>query len=139
VGVSARTPGVLHKSERAERAARRMRKAPTAAEARLWQALRRLEPKPHFRRQAPIGAYVADFVCHRARLVVEVDGGVHRLPEAAARDADREAWFASRGYRTLRISNDQVFGDMSSVLEQIISALGADTPTPTPPRKGEGL
>ena len=61
------------------------------------------------------------------------------MPEAAARDAEREAWFLSRGYRTLRITNDRVFGDMSSVLEQIVSALGADTPTPTPPRKGEGL
>ena len=139
MGVSARTPGALLKSDRAHDAARRMRKVPTKAEARLWQALRRLEPKPHFRRQAPIGPYVADFVCHRARLVVEVDGGVHRLAEAAARDAEREAWFLSRGYRTLRITNDRVFGDMSSVLEQIVSALGADTPTPTPPRKGEGL
>ncbi len=140
MGVSAREPGALHKSDRAASAARRLRRAPTPAEARLWKALRRLEHSAaHFRRQAPLGPYVVDFVSHSARLVIEVDGGVHRLDAVAMRDSERDAWLEGRGYQVLRLTNEEVFGDLGAVLERIIGRLGADTPTPTPPRKGEGL
>ena len=117
-----------------------MRRAPTKAEAMLWAGLREIEVAgSHFRRQAPFGQYILDFVCHAARLVIEVDGGIHQVEAVAMRDAEREAWIRGRGYRVLRVSNDEVMRDMEMVLERIIAALGADTPTPTPPREGEGL
>ncbi len=140
MGVPERTPGALHKSDRADRGAKRMRRVPTRAEAKLWSRLREIEvDTSHFRRQAPMGRYILDFVCHSARLVVEVDGGIHDLDFVASRDAEREAWIRGRGYRVLRVSNDDVMRDMDVVLERIVAALGADTPTPTPPRRGEGL
>ena len=137
MGVQARKPGALIKSDRADRAARRLRRAPTFAEAKLWKLLRRADV--HFRRQAPFGPYVVDFVCHGARLIVELDGGIHDLPEVAARDAEREAWLTGRGYRVMRFSNDQATADPNSLVQLILETVGAGTPTPTPPRKGEGL
>ena len=137
--MSARAPGALVKSDRADLAARRMRSAPTRAEALLWKALRRLEPPlPRFRRQAPLGPYVVDFVCHRDRLVIEVDGGVHRLASVALRDQERENWLQSRGYAVLRFDNDEVIADVAEVVQRIVASVRAGTPTPTPPRKGEG-
>ena len=61
-----RTPGAIHTFDRAERAAKRMRREPTYAEAKLWKALRATDL--HFRRQAPFGPYVVDFVCHRHQI-----------------------------------------------------------------------
>ena len=117
-----------------------MRREPTHAEALLWKSLRRLdEPDLHFRRQAPMGPYVVDFVSHRARLVVEVDGAVHQLPEVELRDLERDTWLLSRGYVVLRVKNEEVIADVVGVVQRIIAMAGADTPTPTPPRKGEGL
>jgi len=111
-----------------------MRREPTYAEKRLWKLLRNTDL--HFRRQAPMGPYVVDFVCHQHRLVIELDGGVHNLPDVTARDAERELWLTGRGYRVMRFWNDQSPDD---VLSMIFARLSADTPTPTPPRKGEGL
>ena len=129
-----RTPGAIHTSERAERSAKRMRREPTYAEAKFWKALR--ATNLHFRRQAPFGPYIVDFVCHRHRLVVEMDGGVHNLPEVASRDAERDAWLTGRGYRVMRFPNNVTPDD---IVQLILGRLGDDTPTPTPPRKGEGL
>ena len=134
MGVRARAPGALVKSDRADAQARRMRRTPTHAEAALWKALRATDL--HFRRQAPFGRYVVDFVCHAHRLIVELDGGVHNLPSVAARDAEREAWLTGRGYRVMRFLNSQ---SPDEVLSMIFARLSADTPPPTPPRKGEGL
>ena len=110
-----------------------MRRAPTYAEQKLWMALRRTDL--HFRRQAPFGAYIVDFVCHRHRLIVELDGGVHALPEVARRDVEREAWLTGRGYRVMRFSNDQHPDD---VVFAILTAVGVDTPTPDPSPQGGG-
>ena len=111
-----------------------MRREPTYAEAKFWKALR--ATNLHFRRQAPFGPYIVDFVCHRHRLVVEMDGGVHNLPEVASRDAERDAWLTGRGYRVMRFPNTVTPDD---IVQLILGRLGDDTPTPTPPRKGEGL
>jgi very-short-patch-repair endonuclease len=140
VGVPTRTPGAIHTSEYAERGARRMRREPTYAEAILWKSLRRVDlPAGHFRRQAPIGPYVVDFLCQGARLVVEVDGEVHLDDAVAARDLVRDAWLKSRGYEILRVTNDEVIADVNLVTERIAAVARVITPTPTPPRKGEGL
>ena len=137
MGVRARTPGALIKTDRADHTARRLRKEPTRAEQHLWKALRKIE-EAHFRRQAPLGPYIVDFVCHRSRLVIEVDGGVHELEEVQARDAERTVWLEGRGYSVLRFSNEQALFDRASVVEAIASALGAGTPTPGPSPQGGG-
>ena len=124
-----RTAGAIHTSERAERASKRMRREPTYAEAKLWKLLRNTDL--HFRRQAPFGPYIVDFVCHQHRLVVELDGGVHNLPEVAARDAERDAWLTGRGYRVMRFPNTVT---PDEIVQLIFGRLGDDTPTPTPPR-----
>jgi len=72
--------------------ARHMRKHPTRSEALLWAQLRRGKLGVRFRRQHPMLGFIVDFYCASARLVVEVDGGVHDSYEARRRDAARDAW-----------------------------------------------
>ena len=136
MGVPERTPGALLKSDRADVAARRMRRTPTYAEQRLWKQLRLTEL--HFRRQAPLGPYIVDFICHEHRLVVELDGGVHNLPEVIARDEARELWLTGRGYRVMRFANEQAVSDTTSLVQMILARVSADTPTPNPSPQGGG-
>ncbi|MEJ5860767.1 MULTISPECIES: endonuclease domain-containing protein [Caulobacter] len=139
MGVSARTPGPVHTSERADRSARRMRREPTLAEKLFWKALRNAEiPGSHFRRQAPFGPYIVDFVCHHHRLIVEVDGGIHALDAVAARDAERQAWLEARGYTVIRVPNELAIYDPHSAVQRVLSTIGADTPTPNPSPQGGG-
>jgi very-short-patch-repair endonuclease len=100
-----------------------MRSEPTHAEAGLWKHLRRFPVR--FRRQAPIGPYVVDFVCHRARLVVEVDGGIHERPDVALRDVERQQWLTSEGYNVMRFTNRQVDERPDEVCAAIRAALPA--------------
>ena len=116
--------------------ARRLRKEQTVAERALWAALR--AKKMNFRRQAPIGPYVADFVHHASRLVVEVDGYYHTTTDGALRDLARDAWLEGRGYRTLRFPEALVRDEIESVTLQIVAA-AASPPSPTlPPSRGKG-
>jgi very-short-patch-repair endonuclease len=109
----------------------------TLPERRLWAELRRMGR--HFRRQVPVGRYVADFACHARCLVVEVDGPPHQLfAEVAARDRERDAWFASQGYRTLRFTNAEVMDDLESVLAEIESAAPPPPSPALPPSRGKG-
>ncbi|MDB5451565.1 MAG: hypothetical protein JWO33_143, partial [Caulobacteraceae bacterium] len=112
-------------------AARRMRKSPTATERDLWRLLRdrRLKQRK-FRRQFPIGPYVADFACLRHRLIVEADGYWHD----AAADAKRDAWLAGQGFRVLRFDNADIVGRGELVLAAILAAVRPkDDPPPAPP------
>ena len=114
------------KSERAVVSARRMRKAMTRAECLLWAELRRLPLRgTHFRRQAPFGPFIADFLCHGARLVVEVDGDVHAAPDAERRDLERQSWIESRGYRVLRVANARVLANAHAVAQEIFGVVDA--------------
>jgi very-short-patch-repair endonuclease len=102
--------------------ARALRAQCTDAERHLWFELRdRRLAGAKFRRQVPLGRYVADFACARARLIVELDGGQHA--EQVARDAARTRWLEQRGYRVLRFWNDQVLSEMDGVLAAIAEAL----------------
>ncbi len=84
--------------------ARRLRRALSVPEVRLWSRLRQREPgKPVFRRQHPIGRYVLDFYCAKARLAIELDGASHDLGNRPQRDSRRDAWLRERGIRVLRI------------------------------------
>ena len=97
-------------------------------ERQLWAVLRdrRLEGLK-FRRQFPAGPYVLDFVCLRHRLVVEADGPFHD-PD---RDAQRDAWLASRGFRVLRFANGDIGARDHQVISEILGAVGR------PPLVGE--
>jgi very-short-patch-repair endonuclease len=108
------------KSERAVVIARRLRKEATPAERALWFELRRLRPSgTHFRRQVPFGPFIVDFACHRAKLVVEIDGGAHNAPNVASRDVERQQWIVERGYRVLRFTNADVLCDVRAVARRI--------------------
>jgi len=128
-----RRSGVIPTSERGERLAARLRANATPAEKKLWKALRQLNlDGTHFRRQAPFGPYIVDFVCHRARLIVEVDGGIHKHPAVVARDAERESWLRQRGYSVVRITNQDALFDPAGVALRIAGLIGAAVPIPTP-------
>jgi len=122
----------------AKTAARRLRKQQTDAEAKLWSCLRRRRLKGlHFRRQSPIGPFIADFVCAEIRLIVEVDGGQHSLQ--AADDTRRTDWLESQGYRVIRYWNNEVADNIEGVLESIVrAALKTPPPQPSPSEEGEG-
>jgi very-short-patch-repair endonuclease len=118
--------------------ARALRKNSTDAERILWSELRdhRLNGAS-FRRQVPIGNYIADFICHAAKLVIELDGGQHFSDQAEQADAKRSAAIEARGFRVLRFGNHDVMTNRAGVLETISAAIGASAPTLTLPRKRE--
>jgi very-short-patch-repair endonuclease len=110
-----------HQSPTLTLRARAMRRQPSAAENKLWQALRSRQLDGFkFVRQEPIGPYIADFICRSCRLVIEVDGETHEGEEAQAYDARRSAFMVSRGYRVMRIANEDVLGDLGPALEEIV-------------------
>ena len=121
---------------RARGLARQMRAAPTDAERKLWWDLRHRLPLEgtHFRRQVRLGRYIVDFASHRARLVIEVDGGQHAL---SATDVKRTQFIESEGYRVLRFWNNDVLLNIDAVLEAVYDALTTPTPNPSPPGGGE--
>jgi 5-methyltetrahydrofolate--homocysteine methyltransferase len=106
--------------------ANEMRFKPTDAESVLWQALsgKKLE-NFKFRRQHIIGNYIADFICLRENLIIEVDGGIHQLPDNVASDEERKQWLRSEGYYVLRFKNEEVLYSLESVTNKILEALKA--------------
>ena len=127
-----------------KRRAKELRRDMTDAERVLWFRLRAGRLGVHFRRQAPIGPYIADFVAFERRLVVEVDGGQHAEPGQAVHDRQRTAFLVGEGFRVLRFWNNAVLGNLEGVLETISAALNNAplvrrplSPGPSPTR-GEG-
>jgi very-short-patch-repair endonuclease len=123
-------------SSRLRANARALRRHSTDVERILWSELRdhRLAGAA-FRRQVPIENYVADFVCHAAKLVIELDGGQHFSPEGEQADAKRSAVIEANGFQVLRFSNHDVLTNRAGVLETIAAALTTSAPTLTLPRK----
>lgn len=108
----------------ANRRARQLRSNPTDAERQLWMRLRyRQMEGAKFRRQAPIGPYIGDFVCFEKKLVVEVDGGQHGDRHVA--DAARTLWLARQGFRVVRFWNHEVLTQTDAVLIAIREALNS--------------
>jgi len=95
----------------------------TLPEALLWRALRRDELGRRVRRQHPLGPYVLDFYCDAAKLAIEVDGELHAFGRAARHDAERDAWLAERGVRTLRLPARYVLRSLHDAVETIRAAL----------------
>jgi very-short-patch-repair endonuclease len=117
--------------------ARTLRQNMTEAERRVWQVLRSQQMKGFkFRRQVPIGRYIADFVCHEARLIVEIDGGQH--DRSSPREAERTGFLQNQGYRIVRFWNNEILANLEGVHQTIADELGRITPTQPSPIKGEG-
>jgi len=125
---------------------RRLRREQTPAESQLWGLLRgRGVDGVKFRRQAPVCGWVVDFACVSHRLVVELDGAVHDVPDQLARDRDRDAWLRENGWTNLRFRNGDLRFDPDGFIRAIrlaLGALGALTPAaarrPLSRRAGEG-
>jgi very-short-patch-repair endonuclease len=99
-----------------------MRKAPNSNEAKLWDLLRRSAVGGlKFRRQTPVGPYVADFLCYEARLIVEADGPFHQED----RDERRDAWLKHQGFLVLRFPNDMIATNHRQVIADILRAAQA--------------
>ena len=115
--------------------ARTLRSNATPEERKMWELLSRYRPK--FTRQLPIGPYVVDFACRRAKLVVEIDGGQHADSE---RDRLRDQWLAEQGWSVFRVWNSDVrenpTGAAEAILAHAAECLGGTHPQPLPSREG---
>ena len=113
------SPVMLKPTERTRTAARRSRREPTMAEAAMWKLLRdRRLSDLKFRRQMPIGPYIADFCCPALKLIIELDGGVHVL--RAESDAKRDGWLTAKaGFTVLRFGNEAVLRNPAVVFEAV--------------------
>jgi len=96
----------------------KLRKELTKEEALLWNAFLK-KYSLQFRRQYVIGEYIADFYCHKAKLIVELDGSGHYEPENVQKDQIRTAYFRSLGLTVLRFTNLEVMRQFRSVCEKI--------------------
>lgn len=100
----------------------------------MWRLLRLAFPECHWRKQVPLRHFVVDFASHRAKLIIEVDGGQHA---SSGRDGDRTKVLEGEGYRVLRFWNNEVLGNVDGVNSVIAAALHGPHPHPTFPIEGE--
>jgi len=105
--------------------AKNQRRNMSPPEVRLWALLRRSPGGVGFRRQHPIGPYVADFYCPAAKLVIEVDGQIH--DHTVDRDTARDAYIRGLGLRIVRISAAEVMADPMSVADELVRLRGPST------------
>ncbi len=108
----------------------------TDSERRLWSRLRMEQLGVKFRRQHPVGNYIADFACLSPKLIVELDGSQHA--DQQEYDQHRDAYFSSLGFAVLRFPTDQPFVNIEGVLSVIASEIAARGPHPSLPPEGEG-
>ena len=101
-------------------AAKRLRRAMSPPEVRLWNRLRRSPGGLRFRRQYPVGSYVADFYCPAAKLVIEIDGNMHDSPNAAAHDHRKDIYLNELGLGVVRIAARDIFSDVDGVAQSLI-------------------
>lgn len=104
--------------------ARKLRKNRTKEEAILWKLLRNRQFMGlKFKRQFPIGNYVVDFVCEEKKLVIEIDGGQHNVPENMSEDQLRTEFIESKGYKVLRFWNNDINLNINGVYETLQNAV----------------
>ena len=116
--------------------ARVLRREMTDSERKLWSGLRGEQLGVKFRRQHPLGRYVADFACLAPKLVVELDGSQHQLQQSY--DAQRDAFFRAQGFEVMRFASNAPFVHLEGVLQAIANRLGdlGEPPSPPSPRGG---
>jgi very-short-patch-repair endonuclease len=121
---------MMRSATRTRNQARHLRGHLSRSEVLLWVRLRARAPEtPTFRRQHPIGPYITDFCCSTARLVVEIDGGVHSVADRMLRDAEREQFLREQGYRILRLSDKDVLRDPDAAAARILGEAGVPPPS----------
>jgi BirA family biotin operon repressor/biotin-[acetyl-CoA-carboxylase] ligase len=123
----------------AQRNARTLRREMTDAERKLWSGLRGEQLGVKFRRQRPLGNYIADFACLDPKIIVELDGSQHQ--QQAGYDARRDAFFRNQGFDVLRFASNEPFINQDGVLQAILNRLDdlrAACPHPGLPPEGEG-
>ena len=119
--------------------ARHNRREMTESETVLWNALREMKAGIRFRRQHPIGDYIADFICLPAKLVIEVDGGYHQEPQQQESDKQRTEFLVSKGYQVIRIKNEEISNDLNEVVMRIkAEVLNQSNDSPRPLERGRG-
>ena len=139
---SDRTGRVRGYTKRTLGRAKSLRRELTPAERRLWSSLRNRQiERAKFRRQQPIGPFIADFVCLERSLIIEADGGQHADSE---QDMRRTAFLESKGYRVLRFWNNDILESLGGVIQIISAALSTPHPAPAAPEspspsRGEGI
>ncbi len=116
--------------------AARQRKEMTPSEKKLWALLRSIDGAT-FRRQPAIGDYVFDFACYGARLLIEIDGSIHRLADVQENDKAKTIYAALQGFRLLRFQNNDVWDRPAWVVAEVRACLDAPHP-PTPSPQGRG-
>lgn len=106
--------------------ARELRQNSTEAEMKLWKALRnRKLLNLKFRRQHPIDSYIVDFYCHEKKIIIEVDGNIHNLPDEKKFDQFRENKLKQLGLNIVRFKNEEVLNNLDSVLKKLHSFIKA--------------
>jgi imidazole glycerol-phosphate synthase subunit HisF len=103
--------------------AKDLRKNMTDAEKVLWFHLKQNPEGFKFRRQHPLGIYIADFYCHKAKLVIELDGSIHDNEEVKTNDEIRQRNIEEGGIKVIRFKNEEIFNDIETVLRRIESHL----------------
>ena len=119
------------------RYAQEMRKNPTDGEKALWNILRKFRYKGYiFRRQHPVNIFIADFYCHKLKLIIQVDGDVHDSEQAIQYDDGRTAELEKYGLSIMRFTNDQVLNEKEKITLQIQNYISTLT-SPSHPGEGE--
>ena len=129
----------MHKPAPVTQKARQLRSQATDAERHLWQRLRGNQTGFAFRRQYPVGNYIADFACVAIKLLIELDGGQHA--DSRAYDDRRDQWLRDQGFLVMRFWNHSVFEETDAVVEAIwrkaCELAGGGSPSQPPPQVGE--
>ena len=99
--------------------ARKLRNELTPSEIIFWNLLKQHFPGFRFKRQHPISNYIADFYCHKLKLVIEIDGSVHNSPEAKDNDRVRDQFMQSLNLKVLRFSNDEVYKHSEAAMKKL--------------------
>ena len=101
--------------------ARLIRSNMTNAETKLWEFLRSKPGGFKFRRQHPLGIYIADFFCYQLKLAIEVDGRIHERADIRQTDAERQKLIEADGIRVMRFTNEQVLTNIEEVVKTIVA------------------
>lgn len=105
-----------------------LRNNPTPAENILWERLRQNQLGEKFRRQHPVKDFIVDFYCHKQKLIIEVDGSIHRIPEVADLDKGREFELKELVLKIIRFTNEEIFNNLNDVIRQIKDEINPPTP-----------
>jgi len=104
--------------------ARELRKSMTESEQLLWQHLKKRQLNGYkFRRQHPMAKFIADFYCHSVKLVIEVDGGIHRIKDRKEYDILRTNELDQLGVTVIRFTNEEVENNIELVLKKIAAVI----------------